>query len=133
MIMVPMAILQLSDTDDVYQVHRLTERWQDQCTYILIYQTPIDDGLERIWCQELFVGSVFPFLAETVQSRIILSEPIPVTLIVISAVVIDLDDTNHEDNVREWDRSVEGGFMGPDGWVDDNLDDDDVGHIGKID
>lgn len=125
---VPMAIVRMTQPEDVHLVPPLTEIWGDQFTYLIIYQTAtLDDEtgeITRFWCQEHFVGNVWPAISETIVSRILLSSPVPLTLIVVSAILVDLDDTNHEDNVNAWDDED----YNPDDF-DDFSDVDDDDHI----
>ena len=101
---VPLAIFALSDPDSVHHIHGLTEHFDEPMSYIIIYATPVDDG--RVWCQEIFTGNVLSALVETIQSRIILCEPVPVTLLIISATIVDVDLTSHEENVDMWDADA---------------------------
>lgn len=111
---VPIAIITMDDIDTVHTIPAIIEHWENQLTYIIVYQTPIDDGMDRIWCTEIFVGNVLSALSETIRDRMILCEPMPLTLIIISAIVVDLDDTNHQDNIRGWDGEFDPEDLPPD-------------------
>lgn len=103
---VPFGVYKMYTPEDVYVIPPIAEQCSETLTYTILYQVHSIDE-ESIWCQEIFAGQVFAMLRETIQSRIILSAPTPLILIMINAVLVDVDAMSHAEHVENWDLDVD--------------------------
>lgn len=110
---VPFGVYKMYAPEDVYVIPPVAEQCSETLTYTILYQVH-SPGEESVWCQEIFAGQVFAMLRETIQSRIVLSAPTPLVLIMINAVLVDVDSMSHAEHVEIWDLNEEEGFDGDD-------------------